>query len=333
MTSDNNISPPDSPAFGDPNRAQKPMGQTISGVVIRAFGKRFHALADGIVYSCSVRLRVKTESAELTSVVVGDDVDFMVIGEGEGVIEKVGPRRTSFFRPHKGVSGRKQTLAANIDQLVIVVSVAEPALKPRLIDRFTVAADLGGLDPVVVINKVDLDRPEIVDELIDGYSQIGIPALVVSATEGTGMAELRDILRQSRSLFVGHSGVGKSTLLNALIPGIKLNTATVSTHTGKGRHTTIRMEIHALPDGGFLVDSPGLKVLSLWEVTPETLASHFREFKGLEGECRFSDCVHDREPDCAVKNAVSSGTIPRFRHDSYVYLRQSIRDDEESHYR
>lgn len=296
----------------------------LNGVVVRAFGKNFTVRVEGIDYSCGVRLNVKLAAGPVTPVTVGDDVEISDLGEGRGIIESVGPRRTSFFRPSKGRTSHKQALAANIDQLAIVVSVDEPPLKPRLIDRFTVVAELGGLKPLVIINKTDLGHPALVDELIVGYQKIDIQAVALSASSGSGLERLKELLNGKRTLFVGHSGVGKSTLVNALLPGLDLKTAEVSERTNKGRHTTTRVELHPLPFGGFLVDSPGLKILSLWEVTEKNLADHFVEFAEYTGGCRFNDCRHVSEPSCGVKSALDQGLIPRFRYESYLSILDSL---------
>ncbi|MBN4072391.1 ribosome small subunit-dependent GTPase A, partial [bacterium AH-315-F03] len=272
-----------------------------------AYGKNFTIRIDGTDIDCGVRLNVKRAAGQVTPVTVGDDVEITLLGDNRGIIEKVFKRRTSFFRPSKGRTSHKQAIAANIDQLAIVVSVAEPPLKPRLIDRFTVVAELGGLTPLVVINKTDLGRPPLVDALLAGYRKIGIPALAVSASIEEGLEEIRELLDNKRTLFVGHSGVGKSTLLNALLPGTNIKTAEISERNQKGRHTTTRVELHEMPTGGFLVDSPGLKILSLWEVTERNLAGHFREFAEFTPDCKFNDCRHLHEPNCAVKAAFAEG--------------------------
>ena len=296
----------------------------LRGVVIRAFGNRFTVKSDSDEYDCAVRLTVKRDSPAATPVAAGDDVEFTLIGDGRGIIERVAPRRTSFSRPWKGISGRRQTLAANVDQLAIVVSVKEPPLKPGLIDRFTVSAAQGGLDPLVVINKIDLGRTALVSELEKAYRQIDIPVCTVCAAKRETLSELEQLLSDKRTLFVGHSGVGKSTLLNTILPELNIKTAEVSKSTRRGRHITTRVELHALPGGGYLVDSPGLKVLSFWEISRRTLPGYFKEFAQFRGQCRFDDCLHISEPGCAVKGAVDSGRIPGLRYESYLKISDTL---------
>lgn len=299
-------------------------GTILRGVVIRASGSRFTVLSKSTEYVCAVRVNVKRDSPTTTPVAAGDDVDFLQLEDGRGVIERVAPRRTSFSRPQKGASGRRQVVAANVDQLAIVVSVDEPPLKAGLIDRFTVSAEQGGLEPLVVINKMDLGRTPLVGELEKAYRQIGIPICAVSATEPDSLKKLRELLTDKRTLFVGHSGVGKSTLLNTLLPELNIKTAEVSKITNRGRHTTTRVELHALPGGGYLVDSPGLKVLTFFEISPKTLPAYFREFTQFLGQCKFDDCLHISEPVCAVKEALESGQIPDSRYQSYLKISESL---------
>ena len=304
----------------------RPEGQDefLPGVIIRAFGKQFIARTEKGNLTCSVRVNVKRDSAVDTAVVVGDNALLTQLSETEAVIERILPRQSAFFRPEKGLAGRKQTLAANIEQLVIVSSCSEPALKPRLIDRFVIAGDTGGLRPIVVINKADLGVSDLARTLRAGYEMIHIPAVIASAVTGEGLERLKKLLAGGKSLFVGHSGVGKSTLLNALLPGLNLKTAELSEYSNRGRHTTTRVELHELPSGGFVLDSPGLKVLSLWKVEKKTLAQHFREFEQFAPHCRFGDCAHIAEPDCAVREAAEKGEIPYFRYESYTHIRETL---------
>jgi len=240
------------------------------------------------------------------------------------MIESVEKRRSMFFRPAKGSESKKQVLAANIDQLAAVISVMQPPLKPGLIDRFLIAAEIGGLRPVVIINKIDLGRIPILDEIEKWYAALGIEYHIISALNGDGMETLEKSLTGHKTIFAGHSGVGKSTILNRMIPGLDLKVGAISESTDKGIHTTTQIELFELPRGGYVVDSPGLKVLGLWDVQKEELDEFFPEMLEYRDSCRFTGCSHTHEPDCAVKQAVDEGRIADFRYKSYLTIYNSI---------
>lgn len=299
-----------------------------SGVVIGTRGKRFEVrLADETCLDCEVRQRVKFKTDHQTPVTVGDDVLVTRIDSSNGAIEQVLERRTSFFRPSKGKEISKQIIAANLDQLAIVASVTAPPLKTGLIDRFLIAAALGNMAPLVVLNKIDLGRPDDLDEVIRTYKGMGWATLTVSAVTGEGMPQLERELVDHRSLFVGHSGVGKSTLLNSLIPGLNLRTKQLSDRTHRGQHTTTTIRLYELPVGGFVVDSPGLKVMGLWEVERDDLADYYPDFRKYQADCRFQPCSHLHEPGCAVQAGVEKGEISRFRYENYQAISNSIEEE------
>ena len=260
----------------------------------------------------------------MTPVAVGDEVVISIAEDNTGMIENVEERQSMFFRPAKGLDSKKQVIAANIDQLAAVASVKQPALKPGLIDRFLIAAEIGGLNPLVIINKIDLGRIPLVDELQQGYADLDIKCHIMSAITGEGTDELSASLAGHKTIFAGHSGVGKSTILNRLVPGLDIRVAEVSEATDKGVHTTTNVELYALPNGGYVVDSPGLKILGLWDVRKEELFQFYPEFHEFHDDCRFTGCSHTHEPDCAVKKAVNSGRIPEFRYNSYVTIYNSL---------
>jgi ribosome biogenesis GTPase len=296
------------------------------GIVTRGHGNRFVVYAEGNYYDCQLRGKVKFKTEQTTPVAVGDDVRIAIIDDSKGVIESVGQRRSVLSRPAVGRETREHVLAANIDALVIVVSIKEPALKPGLIDRFIITADLGGLKPAIVMNKIDLGMDELSERAVQVYSSLGYDLFLTSALDGSGLDKFSKYLKEHRSILAGHSGVGKSSILNKLIPGVKLRTEGISGSTGRGRHTTSHMELFHLPEGGFTIDSPGLKVLGLWKLERQNLAGYYPEMLPYCDDCRFTGCSHIHEPDCAVKEAVETGAIAALRYQNYTQIYESLDD-------
>jgi ribosome biogenesis GTPase len=298
----------------------------MTGRVIRGHGKAFIVLSEGCEYACEVLAKVKQQVSNQTPIAVGDVVDFVFEGEGPGGIERVHPRSSKFSRPKVGIGSDvyEQILVSNVDQMVIVTSVAHPKFKQHLLDRLIVSAYKGGLQAAVVVNKVDLKHKVDLDHVREIYSSISVPVITSSAADGTGIAELGAILREKESIFVGHSGVGKSSLLNQVQPGLKLKTGEISDATGKGRHTTTTIELHPLAGGGFVVDTPGLKVLGLWDIEQSELQHYFPEFAPYVEGCKFNSCSHTHEPECAVQQALEEGAIFQERYQSYVRLYKGL---------
>lgn len=295
----------------------------MTGRVIRAFGKTFVVLADGREYLCEVLARVKQDKHE-TPVAVGDIVDFQLVSAAAGAIEAVQSRRSKFSRPRVGLEASEQVIVANVDQMVIVVSAAQPSFKQHLIDRFSVAAFKGGLRPVVVINKIDLEHKVDLSRMKTIYQSVGMPLVTTSCVDNLGAEELRALLADRESIFVGHSGTGKSSLLNLIQPGLKIRTGEVSRATNKGIHTTTNVELYPLHGGGFVADTPGLKILGIWDLERDELQEHFPEFEAFRDRCRFRRCSHLHEPECAVQQAVTEGVIFLERYSSYRQIYESL---------
>jgi ribosome biogenesis GTPase len=273
---------------------------------------------DGTIYTCATRRLLKTLSTSQRHVVAaGDFVLLRPTAAGEGVIERVEPRTRTLAR---AVRGRQQIIVANVDQLLIVGSAAEPYLKPNLIDRFLVCAHQAGLRPLICINKIDLVDPASLAPLVGVYSQMGYRVLLLSATTGFGIDRLRRAMAGAATVVAGQSGVGKTSLVNAVDPGLNLRTRSVSEETEKGRHTTTTARLLPLACGGYVVDTPGIRQLQLWDVIPAEVAAFYRDLRPYVNHCRFPNCTHTHEDDCAVKNAVADGRLDLRRYESYCHL-------------
>jgi ribosome biogenesis GTPase len=257
------------------------------------------------------------DSEESRPVAVGDHVEVTVEGEA-GVIESVGERKNRLVRPQtRDKQKRKQVIAANIDRLIVVASLRDPPFRPGLVDRFLVAADMEGIPPVLALNKVDLGVGDDRDA-VQPYRDFGYEVIETSCETGEGIDTLAALMHEGISLLVGHSGVGKSSLLNEVSPGLKLATGAVAGHHGRGRHTTTKVSLLPLTGGGWVVDSPGIREFALAEVGPSELARLYPGFGDLPNACKFSDCRHQNEPKCAVLAAVESNDLPRERYDAYL---------------
>ncbi len=256
---------------------------------------------------------------------VGDYVEVDTSNAPDYRIEHILPRRNTLSR-YTGGSYQKQVIvAANIDQVIITVSWREPLIKPGLIDRYLCIAEIDGLEPVICINKMDLcEYEEDVDELTAYYRQLGIKVLLCSTLTGRGMEELREVLKDKDSVFSGQSGTGKSSLINWLEPDLNLATGEVSSFNEKGRHTTTQAVLLPWSFGGHLLDTPGLKTVNLHSDSKKLIPSVFPGFKDLAPKCKFSDCTHTHEEDCAVLDALEHDLIPIERYDSYVRIYESL---------
>lgn len=306
----------------------------LRGRILSAIGSTQCTVAaeSGEIYQCTVRRVVRTMSRdERNAVVCGDKVLFEpaavsggpATGSGlTGVIERVEPRNGVLSRHHQN---REHVIVANITQTVIVGSADQPGFKPALIDRFLVSAGRGGIQPIICINKMDLVDAIHLQPIIGVYARAGYRVIPASAVTGQGIEELRQCLNDQQTVFAGQSGVGKSSLLNAIQPGLGLRTGEVSSVTQKGRHTTRYALLKPIDTGGWIVDTPGIRQLSLWDVLPWEVEQYFVEFRPFVPDCRFPNCLHLYEEGCRVKQAVHDQLISATRYEGYLRM---VADDE-----
>ena len=311
----------------------------IQGRVIRARTSFYDVQEGDAVLRCQLRGRVKRarRSAEgrqiyADPVAVGDEVVVTPLDNDEGVIEEILPRRTKFSRRYPGKRDAiEQIVVANADQVVIVLSTRLPDLNFRFLDRFLILAEVGEMDAVICLNKIDLiDSVEQrkLGSVLSAYERLGYPVIWTSINYPQSIEPFRDALRDKFGVIVGASGVGKSSLLNAVQPGLGLRVGEVGLKTGKGRHTTTLVELFLLEFGGEVADTPGIREVGLWGVDTENLDLYFPEMERYLGTCKYTDCIHLSEPECAVTEAVNAGEISDIRYQSYVSLRNDEKLDD-----
>lgn len=302
------------------------------GVVLSGTGGVWSVrAADGETNDASLRGRLKKEGLGV-KLAVGDDV---TIARDESdaawAITEIHPRRSALARRAPGGARGERVVAANVDQVVVVFAAAKPEPHVRMLDRFLVIAEGNDIAARIVMNKVDLvGGPHGVDEFALDYERAGYPVHRTSVKQGVGLAELHDVLAGRVSALSGPSGVGKSSLLNALFPGLALRTGEISESVNKGRHTTVGALLVPIPDrlGGYVVDTPGLREVGMWGLAPAQLDRCFPEFRPLIGHCKFADCSHEHEPGCAILAAIERGDLSRARHESYLKLRAELSEAE-----
>lgn len=294
----------------------------LQGRAIRVSGLKSVVRTAQGDFSCATRGLLKSLATDLQNVVVaGDLVTIQPMGGDQAVIVRVEPRRNTLSRTSKN---KQQIIASNVQLSLIVASAAQPDLKPNLIDRLLLSIEKTGIQPVIVINKIDLvDLAEWLP-VIGTWAQLGYPVHLVSAQTGQGIQRLRNLLRNRESVVNGQSGVGKSSLLNALDPGLARRVGEVSSENEKGKHTTTLAELIPLSFGGYIIDTPGIRQFQLWDIIPAEVESMFRDIRPYTHRCRFPDCTHTHEEDCAVKSGVADGLIDPRRYDSYCQIRSDL---------
>jgi len=315
------------------NNIQKGVVVEVLGPVVFVCHMDGDRIMDEKPYACSI---IKGRRFKAGKPVCGDIVKFQIHSEivqgrdYQGVIEAIEDRRSLVERLEPG--GRKpRSLVANLDTLVVVTSVSTPPLKPGLIDRYLVCAHHWGLDPLIVINKWEL--AEELDLLYERlYEALGYRCMMVSAKEGFGIDEIKSVLTGRCSAFLGHSGVGKSSLLNCLFPGANLATGELSIQSQRGTHTTTASRLLPFENGGFIIDTPGVREFGITGIASNELSGCFPEFAPFSAQCRFQPCSHTHEPDCAVRNAVENDELAQFRYQAYLKMLSEIKELEDTKY-
>jgi ribosome biogenesis GTPase len=305
---------------------------TLSGLVLRVHGlESIVRVTDGRIFRCAVRRVLKNLATDQRHVLVaGDEVKLLPEGTDQAWIVRIEPRRSTLSRTSKQ---RRHVIVANVDQLLIVSSAAQPSIKPNLIDRILATAEQNHLDACICINKCDLIDTSSLQPLIGTYSQMGYRVLLVSAARGWGIGRLQSITKDRNSVVIGQSGVGKSSILNAIDSDLKQRVQAVSQENQKGKHTTTTAEVFPLSYGGSIVDTPGVRQFQLWDIVAGEMSGLFRDIRPFASNCRYPNCTHIHENLCAVKDAVADGRLDARRYDSYCQMIESpgemVRDEFE----
>lgn len=287
----------------------------------------------GTVYQARIKGKFKIDKAirSTNPIAVGDwiDMDIEAVAEETGIITQILPRKNYLIRSSPHNRFQKHIVASNLDQSILIATLKEPRTSMGFIDRFLVSCEAYHIPAVLLFNKADLlDDEELKQfaEIRARYEAIGYPVYLFSAEQGTGLAELHTLLQNKTSLFTGHSGVGKSTFINKLMPERDLRIQEVSEWSGKGMHTTTFAEMYDLPEGGSIIDTPGIRELGIIDISKQELSGYFPEMRAVQGNCKYNNCTHLIEPGCAVKEAVREGRISEERYVSYAKIYDSIEE-------
>lgn len=300
-------------------------GELRHGLIVRAQSGFFEVETEVGTLTAQLRGRLKEERKDTDIAALGDWVTVRDLGDGSAVIEEVEERESVLSR-RAPFGEKEQIIVANPDQAVFVFACRDPEPNPRMLDRLLVAAEREALPARICANKYDLSRNGDCEGSFSLYPDLGYPVHYTSAKTGQGVAGLKAQLRERISVFAGPSGVGKSSLLNAIQPDLALRTGDIRRQTRKGKHTTVSLKLVPLQGGGYVADTPGLKAFALWDIEPEELDAYFPEIRERVADCQFSDCTHLHEPGCAVLAALEAGEIHPDRYDSYLRLREGDED-------
>lgn len=287
---------------------------------------------EGQKIQCILRGNLKKDRSKMKNLVtVGDHVLFELIGNNEGAIALVEERHSILSRADNLNQNKEQLIAANIDQVLITVSVVSPPLKPFLVDRFIIAAQKGNMHPVIVINKIDLlpkdgEEREMYDLFCSTWRSAGVPVIAVSSRKNEEVEALKEIMKDKASVFSGQSGVGKSSLINA-VTGMDLAVGDIVSHSQKGSHTTTSAQLIPLEIGGWVIDTPGIKSFGVWDLQRDEIEHYFSDIFAFSSGCKYPDCHHLHEKSCAVIDAVERGEISKLRYESYLYMIESVEEE------
>lgn len=305
------------------------------GQVIKSTGSWYHVKdTDGQIIPCKIRGKFRSKGIRTTNpLAVGDWVQFKLESQAEsGIITHIEARKNYIIRRSINLSKQAHILAANIDQALLMVTLAKPRTYPEFIDRFLVSAEAYSIPAKIVFNKVDLYGPDEQNELAllkALYEKIGYPCFEISAKHQQGVDTINQLLAHKISVISGHSGIGKSTLINAIEPKLKLKTSEISITHDSGKHTTTFPEMHTLSNGGYIIDTPGIKGFGVVDMDKAEISHFFPEMFAIAAQCQFYNCTHSHEPGCAVKEGVRNGAIAESRYRSYISLFAS--DDDEKY--
>lgn len=302
----------------------------LKGLVIKSTGSNYIVKSENEIFNCKIKGKFRLKGIRTTNpLAVGDIVDFEDLANNEGIIVKIHERKNYIIRKSINLSKEAHIIAANVDQAVLLVTLVFPITELEFIDRFLVASEIYKIPVKIVFNKIDLYSPELTDYmeyLINVYNEIGYECFTVSATEKKNIGAIEELLKNKITVISGNSGVGKSTLINTIDENINIKTSKISDFHFKGKHTTTFAEMYNLKFGGYVIDTPGIKGFGMVDMNKEDIAHNFPEMFSLLGKCKYYNCTHIHEPDCAVKKAVDEELIADFRYNSYLSLMQGDKD-------
>lgn len=286
----------------------------------------------GTVYRCTLRGVLKKDRTKKKNiVVVGDFVQVEILSDETGVIDSVDKRASFLSRAESLKHQKEQLIAANIDQVLITVSVVDPLLRPSLVDRYIIATVKGNMQPIIVVNKIDLlssneEEMALLETFEKAYGSLGFTLIKTCAETGEGLDQLKEVMKDRSSVFSGQSGVGKSSLINS-ITGLHLQVGETVSKTKKGAHTTTTANLIPLSFGGFCIDTPGIKSFGMWDIEVTEIQEHFPDIFKFKTACRYPNCIHIHEPECAVKEAIEKGSLHKIRYDSYQALVKTLEEE------